>query len=106
MKPPRIPSLFKLSKYNEPKRFSYEPRTYDERKENLEKRKRAIEKEMEREGRLGKDYETHLRESIHDSWARRETRRQNRNSGRRLLLILAVLVVIMYFIFTKYDLTL
>ncbi len=105
MKPPRIPSLFKLSKYNEPRRFNYSPRTFDERKEKLEKRKKEIEKEILREGRLGKTYEAHLRESIHDSWARRETRRQNRNSGRRLLLILAALIVIMYFIFTKYDLT-
>lgn len=103
MKPPRIPSLFKQGKYSQNRRFHYEPRIYDEQKEKLEKRRREIERDLEREKRLGENHEALLRENIHDSWARRETRRQNRNSGRRLLLILAALVMILYVLFTKFD---
>lgn len=106
MKPPRIPSVFKLTKYNEYKRFHYEPRTFDEQKERLAKRKLEIEKELEREKRLGKNYETHLRESIHNSWSKRETRRQKRNSSYRLLLILAALLAILYYIYKKFDILL
>ncbi len=69
----------------------------------MEKRRREIERDIEREKRLGENHEALLRENIHDSWARRETRRQNRNSGRRLLLILAALVMILYVLFTKFD---
>ncbi|MCA1762416.1 MAG: hypothetical protein LC664_05420 [Flavobacteriales bacterium] len=103
MKPPRIPSIFKLSQYNEYKRFHYEPRTFDEQKERLAKRKLEIEKELEREKRLGKNYESHLRESIHNSWSKRETRRQKRNSSIRLLLILAALLLLVYYIYAKFE---
>jgi hypothetical protein len=103
MKPPRIPSVFKLGKYSEPRRFNYEPRTFDEKKQKLEKRRREIEQELAKEQRLGEKHEAHLRENIHDSWARRETRRQNRNAGRRLLLILASLIVILYLLYTKFE---
>lgn len=106
MKPPRIPSVFKLTQHNEHKRFHYEPRTFDEQKEKLAKRKREIEKELEREKRLGKNYETHLRESIHNSWSKRETRRQKRNSSYRLLLILAALLALLYYIYKKFDILL
>jgi len=100
MKPPRIPSVFKISN-NSYKRFDYKPRTYDEQKEKLEKRRIAVEKEMAREQRLGENYESHLRERISDSWSQRETRRQKRASSRRLLLILAILVLIIYAIYSK-----
>lgn len=103
MKTPRLPSIFKLTEYNRNKRFTYEPRTFDEKKEKLEKRQREIEKELEIEKRLGKKYENHLRERISESWSRRETRRQQRNSGVRLLLILAALVILIYLIYTKFD---
>lgn len=103
MKPPRVPTLFKLGKYNSHRQFHYEPRTFDEQKRKLEERRKQIERELEAEKKLGKNYEAHLRETIHDSWARRETRRQNRNSGRRLLLILAALIIILYLLYSKFD---
>ncbi|HKL02956.1 MAG TPA: hypothetical protein VJ911_04745 [Cryomorphaceae bacterium] len=106
MKPKHFPSIFKLSKYNEYKRFHYEPRTFDEQKQKLAERKIQIEKELEREKRLGKNYEAHLRESIHNSWSKRETRRQKRNSSFRVLLILAALLAILYYIYIKFDIPL
>jgi hypothetical protein len=104
MKPPRIPSIFKLSEHNQAKRFNYTPRVYDEQKEKLEKRKREIEAEIANEKRMGANYERHLRERISDSWSRRETRRQQKNSSRRLLLILAGILILLYFIYQKIDL--
>lgn len=106
MRAPRLPSIFKLTEHNRYKRFSYEPRTFDERKEELEKRRLEIEKEMQREQSLGEKGEKLLRERISDSWSRVETRRQQRNSTFRLLLILTILVAIIYAIFSKMDLTL
>ncbi len=103
MKAPRLPSLFKLREHNSIKKFDYQPRTFDERKERLEKRRKEIEEEMEREKGLGTTYESHLRERISESWHRKETRRQQRNSGSRLLLILAALLVILYLIFKKFG---
>jgi hypothetical protein len=98
MRPPRLPSVFKLTEHNRHKSFNYQPRTYDERKERLEKRKKEIEKELALEKKLGTNYEEHLRERISDSWTRKETRRTQRNSGLRLLLILAALLaVVLYF---------
>jgi len=102
MKPPRIPSVFKLGDSNRYKRFEYKPRTFDEQKEKLEKRKIQIEKELAREQRLGANYESHLRERISDSWSRKETRRQNRNSSVRLLVILGILVLIIFAIYSKF----
>jgi hypothetical protein len=97
MRPPRLPSVFKLTEHNRYKNFNYEPRTFDERKERLAKRKKEIEKELALEQKLGKKYEEHLRERISESWSRKETRRVQRNSGLRLLLILAALMGIVYY---------
>lgn len=101
MKPPRIPSVFKLTEHNNYKRFDYKPRTYDEQKEKLEKKRIAIEKELALEKRLGENYESHLRERISDSWSQKEMRRQNRASSKRLLLILAIMVLIIFAIYSK-----
>lgn len=103
MRLPRIPSVFKLTEHNRIKRFDYKPRTFDEQKESFEKRRILIEKELALEKKLGKNYEEHLREKITDSWSRKETRRQKRNSSVRLLVILGALILILYFIYAKYD---
>ncbi|HKK38738.1 MAG TPA: hypothetical protein VJ949_04945 [Cryomorphaceae bacterium] len=97
MRPPRLPSVFKLTEHNRHKSFNYEPRTFDERKERLEKRRKQIEKELALEQKLGKNYEEHLRERISESWSRKETRRVQRNSSWRLLLILAALIAVVYY---------
>lgn len=102
MRLPRIPTVFKLTEHNRIKRFDYKPRTFDEQKERLEKRRGQIEKELAFEKKVGTNYEEHLRERISDSWGRRETRRQKRNSSVRLLVILGALILIMYFIYAKY----
>src|SRR5690554_1055040 len=100
MKLPRIPSEFRIAK-NSPKRFEYKPTTYDEQKEKLEERRTIVENEIAREQRIGDNYESHLRERIADSWSQRETRRQKKASSYRLLVILAILVLNIYAIYSK-----
>ena len=97
MRQPKLTSVFKLTDHNRYKSFTYEPRTFDERKERLAKQKKAIEKELALEQKLGKNYEEHLRERISESWSRKETRRVQRNSGLRLLLILTALIAVVYY---------
>jgi hypothetical protein len=106
MKAPRLPSLFKLGQYNRNKKFQYQPRTFDERKERLEKRQKEIEEELLIEKSRGSDYESHLRERISESWHRKDSRRQQRNSGSRVLLILAALLIVSYFVLKKMGLLL
>ncbi len=106
MKPPRIPSIFRLGARNENRQFNYKPRIYDEQKEKLEKRRLEIEKELAREKKLGKVYESHLRERIGESWSRKENHRQKRNSNVRLLLILGIIVAILYVVYGKFDFSL
>ncbi len=103
MKAPRLPSIFKLTQYNRNRTFSYEPRTFDERKERLEKRRKEIEQEVQKERGNNSSYRVHLSGRISETWHRKETRRQQRNSGARLLLILAALMLILYFVFKKFG---
>jgi hypothetical protein len=104
MKAPRIPSIFKLGERDQHRTFSYNPRTYSEQQERLAKRRKQIEKEIANNEGLGKNYESHLRDRISESWSRREMRRQKRNSSRRLLLILAVILMLLFLIYQKSDL--
>lgn len=102
MKPPRIPTFFKIGNTTRPKSYGYQPRTFDEQKERLAKRKAEIEIEMANKEGLGEQYEGHLRERISESWSRRETRRHHRNSNYRVLLILAGLIGVIALIFSKF----
>jgi len=101
MKAPRLPSMFKLTEHNRYRRFSYNPRVYDPQKERLEERRRQIEAELKSTGNLSDSSRGALRERITESWARKESRRVKRNSGIRLLLILGILVVLLYAIYSK-----
>lgn len=103
MKAPKLPSLFKLRKYNYHRQFDYQPRYYNEQAEKLQKRQRQIERELELEKKLGKTHEQVLRDRISESWGRREMARHRRNSSRRILIILVVICLLMYFLYTKLD---
>lgn len=102
MRAPRLPSIFKLTD-NSHKQFHYQPRTYNEQKERLEKRRKEIERDIELENRTRGDVRAESRTRISDSWIRRETRRQQRNSSKRVLLILAALAILVYLIFNNTD---
>jgi len=85
-------SFFKTGK---PKDFSYRPLFYSERKEELEKIKRSVEAES------GSDSTERMRVQLERSWRdRRDRRRQSGpRSNLRLLIYLAILALLIYFMF-------
>lgn len=79
------------------KKYSYKPRYYDERKEELDKRIAQIKAEMgitedQPEGNkyFKGDYKTHIRGQMKGYF--RQARRQKRTSNMRLLFILLILL--------------
>lgn len=103
MRAPKFPTLFKQAR-NEPRRFTYSPRIYDERKERLEKRMKEIEAEMKYEQKLQSDNEAKERASETDNYLRFQRRRQTRQSNMRLMIILAALLFGTYLMLSRLDL--
>lgn len=104
MKAPRIPSFVRNGKFSQNKQFNYQPRTFDEQKERLDKRRRQIDNDIAYEKRIKGNLQDEKRTRISDSWIRREKRVQERNASRRVLLILGAIIVLIYFIFIQTDL--
>lgn len=102
MRAPKFPTLFKQAR-NEPRRFSYSPRVYDENKERLEKRKKEIEAELKFEKKLQSDEK--LKQSLHeqDNYLRFQRRRQARQSNLRLIIILAALLFGTFLMLQRLD---
>jgi hypothetical protein len=84
-------SFFKTA---QPKEFSYRPLYYNERREELEKIKRAVA--MEKSSDPGERVKVQLERSWRD---RRDRRRTGGSSPVRLLTYLAALAMLIYFIF-------
>ena len=79
------------------KEFGYKPRYYDERKDELEKRKRAIDKELAFEKKMGKEaYVSNIRGQMRGYM--REAKRQKKKSNVRLAIILSILFLAAYLI--------
>jgi hypothetical protein len=85
------------------KKYSYKPRYYDERQEELDKRIAQIKAEMgitedQPEGNkyFRGDYKTHIRGQMKGYF--RQTRRQKRTSNIRLLFILLILLGLAWYI--------
>jgi len=102
MKAPKLPSF--LGHNYRFKRFGFTPRYYNEEKERLEKRKRSIESEVDREQRQKDDpsLERHARMRINmeDTWRNRRSR-EMRKSNIRVAIIVAILVGIILIIKQK-----
>ncbi len=88
-----IPRLFKLPQYN---KFDYRPRYFDPKKEELEKRKKRIQKEVEFEeqGRT----EIKFKQGINRDGYFYQRSKVERRSNVRVIVILAVLVAIAYYL--------
>ena len=102
MKAPKLPSILRHNyKF---KRFEFKPRYYDEEKERLERRKRSIKSEVEREQKQKDDpsIERHarMRISMEDTWRNRRSR-ETRKSNIRVAIIVAILVGIILIIKQK-----
>ena len=79
------------------KQFKYRPIFWDQKKEERNKRlKTALE-----ESETGKDFNEALRDRISMRWRRTAGARERKNSNLRLILILAVIGLIFYYIFIR-----
>ncbi len=85
----RFPSLFKTK---HPRGFNFQPRYYDERKERLEKLRRAAEKEVE----LEQSERTLKKGELQSAWRKNQVNYHQKRSNTRIFLIAGVLAVIFY----------
>jgi len=99
--------LFKnisFMKINRNRRYDYTPRYYDERKEKLKARIAKYERESN-EGDLNKEERlSDLRERLSDNWVRGdEYKKSIFTSNIRLVIILAVILALIFFIFNGLE---
>ncbi len=79
------------------KKFNYKPVYWDKAKEEREKRLKSA---MEQKGE-GKDYAEALRERMQMRWKRTSGSKVRRNSNLRLIVVLAFIAFIFYYIFLR-----
>lgn len=102
MKAPRIPSFFKHAR-NQPRRFNYQPRLYDEQRERIEKRKKEIEAELRHQEKISRDPDANHRESEHNNYLRFQRQRQTKQSNLRLIIIMIALLLGTYLMLQRLD---
>ncbi len=90
-------SMFKMpSKY---RRYNFQPRYYDERKEKLKKKIELYSGE----GQADRKREINFRSNLEDAWGNSEARKQSQMANLRLLIILIIIGFATYYIFTGLD---
>lgn len=95
-------SLFKLP--NSHKRFEYVPRYYDPKKEELKKKLEATAaKENNEVLDSSRTREISFRAKTADRWSNSAYKTQNMRANLRLVLILAGVIILFYFIFQALD---
>jgi hypothetical protein len=97
--PSKKPPIFRLFKGGDPKSFSYRPRYYDPDKE----RRKRVEEEAKRDRDAPGFDEEGLRERMRASWQGRTVKRETARSNLRLLIIIIILCLMVYFVFTYLD---
>ena len=92
-----------LNKTIENKRFDYTPMYYDERKEALNKKKELYSR-MQSGAMSESEKRDLLRQEMRQSWSRTNYRKsQEKASNIRILILIAVLLTLGYFIFNGID---
>ncbi len=92
-----------LNKTIENQRFNYNPRYYDERKEQLAYKKKLYE-ELENENLSSERRKEIFRNSLKKEFNRAEYRsNETRNSNYRILLLIMILLALGYFVFNGVD---
>lgn len=94
-------SIFKLP--NKHKRFEFTPRYYDPRKEAMDKKVAEIEHEQSGISAEGKRREISFKAKADDRWGNSGYKTASMRQNLRLLLILGMLVVVVYYIFQGID---
>lgn len=87
-----LPRLFKLPEYN---KFEYHPRYYNPQKEEMDKRKARIDKEIELENHGHKDY---LKSGFKSDGYFHRRAKVEKQSNIRLVIIMGILMLLAYFI--------
>lgn len=95
-------------KINRSRRYDYTPRYYDEKKEKLKARIRRYESENQNENENENENRDirliELRERISDNWVRGEEYKKSIfTSNIRLVIILAVILALIFFVFNGLD---
>ncbi len=95
---------FKFLKNNiQNKRFDYSPMYYDERREKLELKKMQYQKLKDKD-LSPENRQQLLRNNMREGWSQAAYRQQvNSSSNLRILLLIALLVGLGYFIFNGVD---
>ena len=94
MQAPRLPSVFKQ---NRAKRFEFNPRFYDERKERIEE----LKKKYASEGKSTEGIRTIQRGSLKSDWRSGDTRAEKVGSSNRLLLIIVIALFALTYLILK-----
>lgn len=94
-------SIFKLP--NKHKRFEYVPRYYDARKERLKKKIEDYELENKTEAGERKRREISFRDKSSNRWGGDDYKAASLRQNLRLILILGILGVIVYYIFVGIE---
>lgn len=85
------------------RKFDYQPRYYDERKERLERKKKQYERAESGE-MTAEERREMLRESMRGEWERADYRQRQRNSSNiRIFVLVLLLVGLCYFLFFGID---
>lgn len=85
-------------KTRKPKGFEYKPRYYDAAKEDLARRERIAQAEVRQEKRE-RDNEENVPLTFGESWRRKSRRTEYNKSNKRVMLILAALVGLIFLYF-------
>ena len=89
-------SFFKVNKY---KRFSFEPRYYDERKEHREELLRELEEQnMIRENGVGDNYKSKITRGSMRAFKKKQVKTESRTTTVRLLVIIILLLALSYWL--------
>ena len=91
-------SLFKLP--SKSREFNFHPRYYDERKERLKKKVELYSGENKSEDRIRA---IKFRATLEDNWGNGGHKSQALKSNLRLLIILAIILGLFYYIFIGLD---
>jgi len=92
-----------LNKTIENQRFRYTPMYYDERKEKI-KQKREQYAKLSNGSISHEERKNILRDKMKADWSRTEIRKnQHRSSNIRILILIALIVVLGYFVFNGID---
>lgn len=100
----RSPILRGFGKVRQPRRFSFSPRYYNEQREDLEFRKRSIEREIEMEQDVldgdAASASPDMRTQMRREWRRKDNRVADRKSFMRVVLIAFMLLsIVLYWLY-------